>query len=191
MADFDVKVRNLETGETMVASMPDCETCIAWLTERPPFIEIISVLSDTSPAEQRRLKEAMRPYNSAERSLKQKYDDELAAGLQAAYQDELARIESDQSAADEEDANADPNRPIAIKYDSDEGLRAVEDKREISDLARNAVLAWVRERNTWIDSKGQIIGEAHLEVWPGEMPADETERVREGGRFFPRLKPEN
>ncbi len=64
MADFEVKVRNLETGEMLVAGMPDSDHCIEWPRERPKNLEIVSVLSDTSPAESRRLKEAMRPYDA-------------------------------------------------------------------------------------------------------------------------------
>lgn len=90
MAEFEVKVRNLKTGETLVASMADAEQCIAWLEERPPFIEILTVLSDVSPAESKRMKEAMRPYDSVERELKAKYDAELEAALQQRYQEEMA-----------------------------------------------------------------------------------------------------
>lgn len=187
MADFEVKVRNLKTGEMMVASMPDAATCIDWLKERPPFLEIISVLSDCSPADSQRMKEAMRPYDSVERELKARYDQEAAETARAAYQKELEAIQEDQSLAAQEMAKLDPDRPIAVKYELDEGLVVVDDDRELTDAAREACLAWVKERDGWIASKGQIIGEAHLEVWPNVVPEGE-ERVREGGRFFPRLK---
>lgn len=187
MADFEVKVRDLRSGETMVATMTDAAHCAEWLTERPPFIEVLGVLSDTSPAEQLRLKEAMRPYDAEEMKLKAAYDKRTADALQAQYAAELAQME--QAPKQVEDPNADPNRPLAVRYEMNEGLRVVEDTREITDAARDACLAWVAERNTWIADKGQIIGEAHLEVWPNEIPdGDETKRVREGGRFFPRLK---
>lgn len=187
MADFEVKVRNLKTGEMMVASMPDAATCIEWLKERPPFIEIVSVLSDCSPADSERMKEAMRPYDSVERELKARYDVESAAKARAAYQKELDAIQQDQSQAVEDMAKLDPDRPMAVKYDCDAGLEVVDDNREITEAARDACLAWVAERNEWVADKGQMIGEAHLEVWPNVVPEGE-ERVREGGRFFPRLK---
>ncbi len=78
MADFEVKVRNLETGEMLVAGMPDAESCIAWLRERPKNVEIVSVLSETSPTERSRLKEAMRPYDEDELALKADYDKKAA-----------------------------------------------------------------------------------------------------------------
>lgn len=188
MADFEVKVRNLKTGEMMVASMPDAATCVEWLKERPPFIEIVSVLSDCSPADSQRMKEAMRPYDSVERELKAKYDAEAAAAAKAAYAKELEALEADQSASKDELAEMDPNRPIAVKYEVDEGLVVVDDDRELTEVARAACLAWVEERNSWVASKGQLVGEAHLRVWPNEIPdGDESKRVLEGGRFFPRL----
>lgn len=189
MAEFEVKVRNLKTGETLVASMADAEQCIAWLEERPPFIEILTVLSDVSPAESKRMKDAMRPYDSVERELKAKYDAELEAALQQRYQEEMALIEKGDLGGD--DADADPNRPLAVKYEIDEGFTVVDDSRPLTDAARAACVAWVKERNAWVEGKGQMVGEAHLEVWPNDVPeGDEDKRVLEGGRFFPRLKTE-
>ncbi len=189
MADFEVKVRNLKTGEVMIASMPDVTTCLEWLKERPPMIEIISVLSDCSPADSQRMREAMRPYDSVERELKARYDAEAAARAQAAYARELQSIQSDQAASAEALEGMDPARPLAVKYDADEGFTVVDDNRELTAAARAACMAWIAERNEWVATKGQLVGEAHLEVWPLEVPdGDESKRVREGGRFFPRLR---
>ena len=187
MADFEVKVRNLKTGETLVASMADAEQCIAWLEERPPFMEILTVLSDVSPAESRRMKEAMRPYDAAERALKAKFDAEKEADLQRRYQDEISRIERGEFDGGDEDA--DPNRPLAVKYEVDTGFTVVDDSRPLTDEARAACLAWVQERNAWVEGLGQLVGAAHLEGWPNEVP-DGEDRVLEGGRFFPRLETE-
>lgn len=190
MAEFEVKVRNLKTGETLIASMADCEQCIAWLSERPPFIEVVSVLSDVSPAEQQRLKEAMRPYDAAERELKRRYDAAHQEALNEAYQKEMEQLEQDQKSPTTAEG-ADPNRPLSVKYEVDEGFTVVDDDRELTDAAREAALAWVQERNGWIADKGQLVGEAHLEVWPNDVPSgDEDKRVLEGGRFFPRIKTE-
>lgn len=186
MADFEVKVRNLETGEMLVASMKDCEEAVRWLTERPQNLEIVSVLSDTSPADQRRLKEAMRPYDADELALKEEFDRRAAQSMLDQYTKELDQIESVQAAAGKEDG--DPNRPLSVKYEVDEGLSVVDDDRPITDAARAACVKWIDERNTWVKDKGQLVGEAHLEVWPNDVPGgDEERRVLEGGRFFPRL----
>jgi hypothetical protein len=51
-------------------------------------------------------------------------------------------------------------------------------------VARDAVLAWIAERNEWVAARGQTVGECTVKVWPGKMPAKEDERVKEG-RFVP------
>jgi len=188
MADFQVKVRNLETGEMLVASMPDSDTAIEWLKERPKNVEIVSVLSDTSPAESARLKEAMRPYDMEEMKLKEAFDRKAAEAALEQYGKELEMIEQAQAEADGEQDELDPNRPISVKYDMDDGLVVVEDKRELTDAAKAACMAWIEERSGWIKDKGQTVGEAHIDVWPNEVPGgDEEKRVLEGSRFFPRL----
>lgn len=188
MADFEVKVRNLETGEMLVASMPDADTCCEWLRERPKNIEIVSVLSETSPVEQVRLKESMRPYDEDEMRLKAEYDRKTAAAAMKKYGEELEFIESAQAQADKDQGDVDPNSPLSVRYEMNEGLSVVDDKRALTDAARAACLAWIDERNAWIKDKGQVVGEAHLEVWPNDVPdGDDARRVLEGGRFFPRL----
>jgi len=187
MADFEVKVRNLDTGEMLVAGMPDAETCIQWLAERPKNVEIVSVLSDCSPADSKRMKESMRPYDEDELKLKAKFDKEAMKAAAEAYGREMQQME----ALQKESKNAgdlDPNRPLSVKYEVDEGLTVVDDERELTEAAKKACLAWIAERNEWVADKDQIVGEAHLEVWPNEVPGDdEGARVLEGGRFFPRL----
>ncbi len=182
MADFEVKVRNLETGETLVAGMPDVNACVRWLEERPKNIEILTVLSTMSGVDRERLEAAMRPYDEGEVALKRKYDAARSAAAAEAYADALSKMEAEPV----EDPNADPNRPMSVRYEIDEGLSAQGDSREINAAMREAIAAWVAERNQWIHSRRQMVGEAHLDVWPNAVPEDET-RVREGGRFFPRL----
>jgi hypothetical protein len=103
------------------------------------------------------------------------------------YGKELELIEGLQKEAKDE-SGLDPKRPLSVRYDVDTGLTVVEDSRPLTDKARKACMAWIDERNAWVAGKGQLVGEAHLEVWPDEIPSgDESERVLEGGRFFPRL----
>lgn len=188
MADFEVKVRNLETGEMLVAGMPDCDTCIEWLRERPQNLEIVSVLSDTSPADSRRLKEAMRPYDAGELKLKAAFDKKNVQAAMEQYGKEMELIEGLQKDAKADAGDLDPNRPISVRYEVDTGLTVVEDTRPLTDAAKKACMAWIEERNGWIKDKDQMVGEAHLEVWPNDVPdGDESKRVLEGGQFFPRL----
>jgi hypothetical protein len=183
MADFEVKVRNLETGEMLVASMPDCDTCVRWLAQRPRNVEIVTVLSATSGADRERLHAAMRPYDADELALKRRYDEARSAAAAAAYAEAMAKMQAEPA----EDPNADPLRPMSIRYEVDAGLSCAGDSRPITQVVRDAVAAWVAERNEWIAGRGQIVGEAHIDVWPGEVPPGES-RVCEGGRFYPRLE---
>jgi len=188
MADFEVKVRNLETGEMLVAGMPDAETAIAWLKERPQNLEIVSLISECSPADSQRLKDAMRPYDEAEMKLKAEYDQKATKAAMEQYAKEMQEMQELQAAAADGDEDLDPNRPMSVRYEVDGGFSVVDDTRPLSDAAKAACLAWVEERNAWVKDKGQIVGEAHLDVWPGDVPeGDEGKRVLEGGRFFPLL----
>jgi len=122
-----------------------------------------------------------------ELKLKAKFDKEAMKAAAEAYGREMQQME----ALQQESKNAgdlDPNRPLSVKYEVDEGLTVVDDERELTEAAKKACLAWIAERNEWVADKDQIVGEAHLEVWPNEVPGDdEGARVLEGGRFFPRL----
>lgn len=182
MADFEVKVRNLVTGETLVAGMPDVDACVRWLKERPQNLEILGAISTMSGHDRERLQGAMRPYDDGELALKRKYDEARTAAAAAAYADAMAKMEAEPV----EDPNADPNRPMSVRWEIDEGMSTQGDSREINAAMREAITAWVAERNEWIHPRRQMVGEAHLEVWPNEVPEGES-RVREGGRFFPRL----
>ncbi len=189
MAEFEVKVRNLETGEVLVAGMPDSDTALAWLKERPKNIEIVSVLSECSPAESKRLKEAMRPYDADEMKLKAEYDRKAQKAAMDQYAKEMQEMQAMQAAAEADGGGElDPNRPLSVRYEVDAGFSVVDDTRPLTDAAKAACLAWIEERNSWIKDKGQLVGEAHIEVWPNDVPeGDEDKRVLDGGRFFPLL----
>jgi hypothetical protein len=72
------------------------------------------------------------------------------------------------------------NAPLALT----DGM----DPRPISDEAREAVLAWVAERNEWVEGRGQIVGEAKVTVWPGPIAKAGADRVQ-GGSFIPVTAP--
>ncbi len=90
-------------------------------------------------------------------------------------------------------ASADPNRPMSIRWHFDEGYSIADpfDQREITDVAKRAVEAWIAERNTWVTDRGQMVVEATLTVYPGPVPSGmEMDRIQRGGQFVPGLKPE-
>ena len=50
------------------------------------------------------------------------------------------------------------------------------------------MLAWVAERNEWVEGRGQVVGEAKVTVWPGTLPKPGADRVQ-GGSFIPVTAP--
>jgi len=58
------------------------------------------------------------------------------------------------------------------------------DPREIPPVVRDAVLAWVAERNTWVHARRARVARATVTVWPAAVPGgDEAERCQAGGQF--------
>src|SRR5690606_14798125 len=85
----------------------------------------------------------------------------------------------------EELANADPNRPLELRYTfrGDITVTTAGDDRAITEAAREAVMAWVAERNEWVESRGQVVGDANLRVYPGPVPEGAQRIV--SGTFIP------
>jgi hypothetical protein len=94
------------------------------------------------------------------------------AEMQAKHQEELK--------------TADPERLMEVRwrFDRDMVLTDPHDPRPIPDEARAAILAWIAERNEWVAGRGQTVGECTVKVWPGKLPAKDSERVKEG-KFVP------
>lgn len=179
----------MKTGETMIATLDSFEDALEFLRERPEFLEIVSVLSDTSAADRGRLRDAMRPYSAEERELK----DEIAAKHDAAIAEQMRKeMQEAQALADKamRDAiAADPNRPMSVRWEINEGYSVADpnDPREINDEVKRAIEEWVAERNTWIADRGQFVGEATVQVYPLDPPAGEA-RVLQGGQFAARVR---
>jgi hypothetical protein len=75
------------------------------------------------------------------------------------------------------------------RYDTGMKLQDPADPREITAEARDAVMAWIRERDEWVANRGQVVGDAKVTVWPGPIPAsDNGERVKRGS-FIPVTAP--
>jgi hypothetical protein len=191
MADFQIKVRNLETEETLIATLETYDDAVTWLSERPQNIEIVSVLSDVSPKQMRELKEAMRPYDEDEKQRIAARAGELVEAVRKAREAEEARRDAEEKLARRQAEIADPNRPLKVQWSLDEGFKNNDpfDNRPITSAAQEAVLAWIQERNGWVAERGQLVAEAEVEVYPNEVP-DGRERVVEGGRFTARQRPE-
>lgn len=189
MAGFQIKVRNLETDETLVATLDNYQDALTFLGDRPRMMEIITVISDVSPVQMRELKDAMRPYDDDEKLHLANRAAQAVEALRRAREAEEALSLAEDARAREAAKNADPARPIKVKWSLEEGCVKNDafDPRELTDVVEQAVFAWIQERNAWVADRGQIVAEAEVEVYPLDIP-EGSERVVRGGTFVSRLR---
>lgn len=188
---IDMKVRQMKSGQTLVATLDSFEDAVAWLKQRPDFTEVLGVLSENlSPKQRETMRDSMRPYTEEERT----FQAELRAADDRRVMEQMAKEQAqwEQRAKEEMERQltADPNRPMSIRWHRDEGYSAgdANDPREITAEAKAAIQAWVAERNTWVADRGKEVIEAHVDVYLAEVPSgSEDDRVI-GGQFFPVAK---
>lgn len=191
MAPIDLRLRNLETGELLIASFETEIDAAFWLRERPPMMQVLGVISETLDAAGHAvLKRASRPLDEQESAAAKRFEDEAERLRQARAEEERQRAREEAVAYRESMRNADPNRPMEVAWSLDGGFEHVDpaDEREINAEVREAVLAWVRERDEWVADRGLVVGEATVTVWPGNVPTGEA-RVQRGGTFSPVVAP--
>ena len=179
MTKITLKLQDLATGDRSFEEFEDEAATLAWLRQRPHMVDVLGVVFEgLSPEQNNRLKAAKRPLDEAERAA------EAARALRE------KETEAARAAHREALKTADPNRPMEVRYLYNAPLSLTDsmDPRPISDEAREAVLAWVAERNEWVEGRGQIVGEAKVTVWPGPIPKKGADRVQ-GGSFIPVTAP--
>lgn len=187
MAKITLKLQDLHDGTTSFRELETEEEAIAFLQQRPPFTDVLGVVFEGLSREQNaRLRAAMRPLDDAEREAEAKL---TAAALKVKEENEaLRRMEEEAALAAHRASlrNADPNRAMEVRYRYDTGISVIDpgDAREIPEEAQAAIVAWIEERNSWVESRGQVVGEAKMSVWPGPLPKGVTERVH-AGSFIP------
>jgi hypothetical protein len=189
MAAIEMKVRRMQTGETLVATLETFEDAVTWLGERPEFTEVLGVLSkELSPAQHRALRAAMRPYSAAERRHLEAEERVIAEALAERDRVEAELAERQRREHEAAMRRADPDRPMALRWHYVDGLSHEDpfDPRPVTEAARRAVEAWIAERNEWVASREQTVYEALVTVYPGPVPTgDEADRVQPGGQFVP------
>lgn len=187
MGRLDLRLRNLENAELLIASFENEDDAETWLTDRPPMMEVIGVIAESSdPALHLRLRQAVRPLDPDEAEVVRRMDAEDAVARAEQEAEHARRAEAEAEAHREAMRTADPDRPLQVTWTPKGGFSSMDpwDEREITEAAREAVLAWVKEREEWVADRGQVIGEAVVTVWPGPVPPGES-RVQRGGRFVP------
>lgn len=183
-----LRIRNLQTREAGVAAFETEPEAALWLKDRPRFVEVLGVAGQTPvPMEvQERLRAILRPLDEEERLAAREL--ELAIEKEDLERQTEARKKEIEAAQKHAEAmrTGDPDRLMEVHWHFGKGMSLTDpvDPRAITDAARDAVLAWIAERNEWVAGRGQCVGECTVKVWPGKMPAGAEERVKEG-RFFP------
>lgn len=192
MSSIDLRVRDLHTGVSSLKSFPSEEAASAWLTERPQFIEVLGVATQGISAEvNSRLRTALRPLDPEERALEQRLEAAIDAVTREREEEQAKQAAAAAEAHRAAMKAADPNRLMEVHWTYDKGMSLTDpaDPREITEEAKEAVMAWIRERDEWVESRGQVVGDAKVTVWPGPLPAAaKGERVK-GGTFIPVTAP--
>ncbi|MCA9621146.1 MAG: hypothetical protein KC731_19125 [Myxococcales bacterium] len=183
---IDLQTRDLKTGSTAPKAFDSLEDCKAWLAARPQYTEVLGIASHHVPAEvSDELKALRRPLDAEE----QKLADDLDAAMQAARDRAAAQRRREEEAAAERHRqsmeNADPGRPLTLRYLYNRGVVVADnaDKRVPSQDVLAAIKEWVEERNTWVESRNQVVGDATITVHPGDL-AEGQERII-SGTFIP------
>ncbi|MBN2193079.1 MAG: hypothetical protein JW751_09710 [Polyangiaceae bacterium] len=178
-----LQVRDLRSGERSRRVFESMDEAQAWLVARPRYTDVLGVFAqEVTPEESKHLKACCRPLDEEERVLEQALD---RASEQEAQRRQRERQLAEVAAVAEARvvaAHAEPNRPIEVVYRFSGEIEVVDqnDDRAITEEVRAAVLAFVAERNRWIQSRGQVVGQAKVTVWPGVVPDGTAERVIHG-----------
>jgi hypothetical protein len=193
MSKIELRVRDLKSGDGSLKAFDDEAAACAWLAARPRFVDVVGTATLDLPREiEARLRAALRPLDAEEKAADRALQAAVEAvtrvrNEEAAKRDQLA-AEALRAAA----AKADPNRPMEVhfRYDQELTLTDPNDTRAITAEAREAVMAWVRERDEWVAGRGQVVGDAKVTVWPGPLPASAGGERAQGGSFIPVAAPE-
>jgi alanyl-tRNA synthetase len=191
MGRIDLRVRDLHTGVMSLSSFEGEEAAAAWLSARPRFVEVLGVAALDFPRDvDARLRAALRPLDEEEKKLEQRLEATVAAVAAERKAEELKRTKAAEEAHKIAQATADPNRLMEVHWTYTGVLELTDptDLRKITDEAREAVLAWVKERDEWVEGRGQVVGDAKVVVWPGPIPDKGGDRVKRG-TFIPVTAP--
>ena len=190
MPKITLKLQDLKTGASSFHEVEDEDAAIAYLKDRPRFTDVLGVVFEGLTREQNaRLRAAMRPLDDEEKIA----EAAIAAADRKAKEEAAAlrRLEEEAARAAHRSAmkNADPDRPMELRYQYDIGLSPIDpaDTRELSEEARAAIEAWLAERNDWVKDRNQVVADARLQVWPGKLPRPGMDRVQ--GTFVPCAAP--
>lgn len=187
-AAIELRVRDLRTGDASIVGFESEEAALKWLAARPRYTDVLGAATLDLPSELvGRLRAALRPLDAEEQRLEDALDAAAQEAARKRNEEQKAREQAERDAHRAAMRGADPNRPMEVHWTFNREMELTDpaDERPITDEAREAVLAWVRERDEWVRDRGQVVGDAKVTVWPGPLPASARgERVK-GGTFIP------
>jgi hypothetical protein len=185
MALITLNLRNLESGERMLAEFATLDDCLDWLENRPQFIDVLGTVDDSLTVEgETLLKSALRPYDAEEKALMEEFARIRRVEMQRAREAEVAEYDAEKATFRVAIEGRGPNDAMEVRWQRGGTLVHTEplDERPIPEVVQQAVEAWVKERDGWVHRRGQFVSEAVMTVWPADVPAGE-DRVQSGGQF--------
>lgn len=188
---LDLQIRDLKSGNRSPKPFDSVDAAKAWLKDRPKFTEVLGIASHHVPPEvSSELKECSRPLDPEEKLMVQQLDAAEESAMRKRAEERMKKELAEADKQRSEMKDADPNRPMDVRFTFNAGLSVANamDSREITEEVRAAVMEWVAERNTWVESRNQVVGDAKLQIYPGPLPDGVTERIVTG-TFIPVTAP--
>lgn len=185
-----LRLRDLTSGTAKYEELESLEKAEAWLRARPKGVEVEGVVFDGLTREQNdSLKAAMRPLDDEEKAAQKSLDEAAQKAREERAREQAASLAAEEKADLLRAATMSPSAQMVVRYHFLEGVTIGDrnDKREVTEAAREAALAWVAERNEWVEDRGQCVGEATIHLFPAEIPKGKSRIV--SGTFVPVSKP--
>lgn len=180
-----LNLRDLRSGERMLAEFETLDGCADWLRARPQFIDVLGPTDENiSRAVDRMLRAALRPFDDEEKALIEAQRRKHEAEVDALARREAEKHAAAQAAHNDKMSKLGPNDEMHVQWERGREVVNAEplDQRAVPAAVVHAVAEWVAERDSWVHPRGQVVRAASLTVWPGEVPAGQ-ERIQPGGQF--------
>ncbi|MGH1344286.1 MAG: hypothetical protein ACRBN8_22195 [Nannocystales bacterium] len=190
-----LKIKRIDTQESLIAEFESLEDAKTWVAQRPEMVEVLGVVDPKAVGEAafRELRDATRPLDAEELAGREQARETLLAQMREADEREsaprgLAGRMGQTPPEPPPDPSSLPGAPasavMVIRWQQGASMANIVDNRPIPSEVREAVEAWVSERNKWLHAKRTHVGRAELRVRPGELSANDAgERVEPGASY--------
>ena len=190
-----LRIKRIDTQESLIAEFESLDDVMMWVAERPDMIEVLGVVDPKALGETAfyKLRDATRPLDAAELAKRDEAREALRAQIREADERESAptglagrmRLAPPEPAPDPSSLpEAEPGEVMVIRWQKGAPIANIADRRPIPPEVRQAVDAWVTERNKWLHPKRTHVARAELRVRPGELAeGEEAERIETGASY--------